>query len=215
MSVVHRAASNDTFKAALAERSVRSYKNLIYKILTSKLSHRWLEYLPAVTKLINSRYHRVIGCAPRDVNDSNILQVWQHIQQVRAREDAKFLRKKEQADISVGDFVRLAKNKHFMDKGFLPQWTDEVFKVTRNVKRKPQIYNIVDENGEEVQGAFYRPELQKVAKNKDTLFRIDKILATRKRGGITQVLVEWKGGNKKNKRSWIKESDIVDGDESK
>lgn len=209
IGVHHFAPSNDQFKASIAERAIRSYKSIMYKVLTSRLTHRYVEMLPEITKSINSRYHRIIGMAPKDVNDSNILQVLNHVQKVRSREKLP----KEQTDISPGNFVRIAKNKDtMMDKGFLPGWSDEIFKVTRNIKRKPQIYNLEDEEGEKIEGAFYRPEIQKVKHNQDTLFRINKILKRRTRRGIREILVEWKGHkkNSSSSSSWIPESDLID-----
>ncbi len=204
----HYAPSNDQFKAAIAERAIRTFKNILYKLLTSKLSHRYLEFIPKITETMNARHHRTIGRAPKDVNHGNILEVWQHIIKVRRRERKNL---KNGNDIKVGDYVRIAKNKDsMMDKGFLPNWSDEIFKVVRNVKRRPQIYNLEDENGEKIEGAFYKPEIQKVEYNKNTIFRIDKIVSRRKRRGIREVLVEWKGHSKKKNRSWIPESDLID-----
>jgi hypothetical protein len=208
-NINHYAPSNDDFKASLAERSIKSYKHILFKVLTSKLSHRWLEILPEITKSINARHHRTIGMAPKDVNDGNIVQVWRHIQKVHSRE--KNSSKRERDAIEPGDFVRIAKNKgHVMEKGFLPGWSDEIFKVTRKVERKPKIYNIEDEHGEAIEGAFYKPELQKVSKNSDTLHRINKVLGRRRRRGINQVLVEWVTHNKKKNSSWINESELIE-----
>lgn len=210
-NIQHYAPSNDQFKASIAERAIRTYKSILYKILTAKLSHRWLEMLSKITKSINARYHRTIGCAPKDVNESNILRVWHHIRRVRMR-DTKMPQKQVKSDITPGDYVRVAKNKdQMMDKGFLPGWTDEIFRVTRHVKRKPHIYNLEDESGEKIEGAFYRPEIQKVTRDDNTLYRINKILQRRTRRGIREVLVEWKGyKNKKNNCSWIPESNLID-----
>lgn len=205
-NINHFAPSNDQFKAAIAERAIRTLKTILFKLLTARLTHRYLELLPEITKSINARYHRMIGCAPKDVNESNILKVWKYMQKVKSQTKLK----REKSDIAPGDYVRIAKNKdQMMDKGFLPGWSDEIFKVTRHVKRKPQIYNLEDENGEKIEGAFYRPEIQKVVRDDDTLFRINKILDHRTIRGIKQVLVEWKG-HKKNTRSWIPESELID-----
>ena len=49
-------------------------------------------------------------------------------------------------------------------------------------------------NKDKVSGLFYEPELVLVrGKDKDTEYRIEKILAERIRKGQKQVLIKWKG----------------------
>ena len=60
---------------------------------------------------------------------------------------------------------------------------------------------------EPIQGTFYTSELQKVIKDEQTIWRIDKILRKRKRSGKNEVLVRWLGWPKKFD-SWVLEKDI-------
>ena len=69
------------------------------------------------------------------------------------------------------------------------------------------IYNTVhiQNRGEEIQGTFYEPELQKT---KQEIHRIEKVLRRRTRkDGVNDVYVKWKGYNEKFNQ-WIPESDI-------
>ena len=59
-------------------------------------------------------------------------------------------------------------------------------------RRNPPVYKIKDYNGEVLGGNFYAFELQRVIKE-DDVYKIDKILKTRKRQGKTEHLVHWKG----------------------
>ena len=59
------------------------------------------------------------------------------------------------------------------DKGYTPNWTEEVFTVDKILLTKPVTYHIIDLLGEETEGSFYEKELQKA---KQQTFRIEKVL---------------------------------------
>ena len=59
------------------------------------------------------------------------------------------------------------------EKGFTPNWTEELFTVVDVKPTKPITYKIKDKNDEEVKGSFQEQELQK---SKQTVFRIEKVL---------------------------------------
>ena len=47
-------------------------------------------------------------------------------------------------------------------KGYLPSWSKEVFILRdRRMQRQP-VYFLRDLNGEQLSGAFYKPELQRI-----------------------------------------------------
>ena len=60
----------------------------------------------------------------------------------------------------VGDEVRIVRKKGTFEKGFTPNWTEEVFTITTVKAIKPSTYTIKDTRGEPVQGTFYEQELQ-------------------------------------------------------
>lgn len=203
----HFAPSSDTFKAAFAERAIRSYKNILFKFLTSNLTFRYLEFVQKIADTMNSRIHSSINMAPKDVCDDNILDVWRFVQTQRNKKKQP---KVSKPDINVGDYVRAAKNKNTaaMDKGFLPNYTDEIFKVVSSIPRKPRVYKLIDCNNQPIEGVWYRAELVKVKKDEYTLYRIEKILKRRRRKGIAELYVKWKGHSSAH-NSWIPASDIV------
>ena len=70
------------------------------------------------------------------------------------------------------------------------------------VKRtSPVTYKIADLIGEEIQGTFYEPELQKTSQE---LFRIEKVI----KKGKKKSLVKWKGSSD-DFNSWVDNKDIV------
>jgi predicted ATPase len=91
-------------------------------------------------------------------------------------------------------------------KGYLPNWTDEVFVVVQCIKRTPRnVYKLADSAGEMVSGTFYENELQAV--NKDLAqdeFEVEQVLKTRTNTstGQREAFVKWKGWPTKF-NSWV------------
>ena len=61
----------------------------------------------------------------------------------------------------VGDYVRISKYKNSFAKGYMPNWSEEVFMISKIKNTDPWTYIINDLNGEEIIGTFYEKELQK------------------------------------------------------
>ena len=61
----------------------------------------------------------------------------------------------------VGDRVRISKHKNIFAKGYMPNWSEEVFISSKIKNTVPQTYVINDLNGEEITGTFYEKEQQK------------------------------------------------------
>ena len=61
----------------------------------------------------------------------------------------------------VGNRVRISKHKNIFAKGYMPNWSEEVFISSKIKNTVPQTYVINDLNGEEIKGTFYEKELQK------------------------------------------------------
>ena len=63
---------------------------------------------------------------------------------------------------AIGDKVRISKHKRqVFDKGYTPNWTEEIFVIDKVLPTKPVTYSIVDLMGEAIKGYFYAQELQR------------------------------------------------------
>jgi hypothetical protein len=89
--------------------------------------------------------------------------------------------------------VRITKYEHLFQKGYLPNWTHEVFEISERYPTYPATYGRRDLAAESIKGKFYEPEIQKVEKRDGDFFEIEKILQTRKRGNRAEYYVKWKG----------------------
>ena len=108
---------------------------------------------------------------------------------------------KKDSKFKVGDYVRISKYKNIFAKGYIPNWLEEVFVVSKIKNTIPWTYVISDLNGEKISGSFYEKELQKTRQEK---FKIEKVF---KRKG-DKLYVEWKGYDN-SFNSWINETDFA------
>ena len=89
-------------------------------------------------------------------------------------------------NFKAGDYIRISKYKNIFAKGYMPNWSEEVFIISKIENTVPWSYVINDLNGEEIIGRFYEKELQKTNQQE---FRIEKVL--KKKGD--KLYVKWKG----------------------
>ena len=103
--------------------------------------------------------------------------------------------------LKIGDQVRISKHKNIFAKGYMPNWSEEIFIISKIKNTVPWTYVINDLNGEEIIGTFYEKKLQKTDQKK---FRIEKVL---KKNGH-QLYVKWKGYDN-SFNSWTDNKDLV------
>ncbi|XP_068756293.1 uncharacterized protein [Montipora capricornis] len=102
-----------------------------------------------------------------------------------------------------GEKVRISKYKqNVFDKGYTPNWTEELFIIDKIQNTNPITYKLKDLRGEDIQGSFYEPELFKARQD---VFCIDKV--SRRDYKKKQALVKWKGYSD-DFNSWISFKDL-------
>ena len=65
---------------------------------------------------------------------------------------------------NVGDQVRISKIKRTFEKGYLSNFSKEIFTVSKKIARCSPVYKLKDYDAEELHGTFYETELQKSIK---------------------------------------------------
>lgn len=201
--IIYNTTRNPETKCSIAERVIRTLKTKIFKYLTYANSFNYINVLDDIVESYNNGYHRTIKMAPSQVNDCNILQVYENI-----TESQKVPAKQKRPKIKVGDYVRITKERTPFTKGYLDNWTEEVFKVKSIVKRKPIVYYLVDLMGEEIDGTYYEAEVQKVNFDEGAAKAIESIIKQRRRGKSIQYYVKWQGWPDKF-NSWIPSKAII------
>lgn len=204
--------TNSEFKAAIAERFIRTLKTKIYQYLDDNATNKYIDKFQDLINSYNKTVHSTIEKAPIEVSEENEPEVLRNLYGERWYSGDKF--KPSDSKYKVGDYVRVSKvHGKLFRKGYKGNWTDEIFKITSARHRHPRNeYSLIDLNDESVDGVYYDDELQKVpnAKPESDEFLIEKILKTRKlKGRPKEHFVKWKGYSDKF-NSWIKAASIKD-----
>ena len=198
--VCHFSTAGDT-KASTVERFNRTFKQRLYRYMTTFNTLKYLPVLQSLVRGYNASFHRSIGMAPKDVSMDNAAVVWETLYGKKCNA-AKRNRK---AAFVVGDRVRLNQKHRPFQKGYTPGWTEEVFVITR-VRRdgNVDVYTVSEWDDTPIKGTFYTEDLQKVSVADDDLFRIESVVRHRK----DRLLVRWKGWPAKYD-SWVDKKDLV------
>src|ERR1043165_799800 len=144
----------------------------------------YMDVLQDLVNSYNNTYHRSIGMSPSQVSIENEDIVRKRL----------YVEKKRPPiwKYDVGDKVRISKARIAFKKGYLPSWTDEIFTIVARIPSDPITYELSDLNDVKIKGKFYQEELQRITKE-DDIYKIEKVLKTRKRGRNSEYFVKWKG----------------------
>ena len=156
-------------KSSIVERWNKTMKNKMCKMFSANNNTVYWDKLDKLVDDYNNTYHSSIKMTPTEASrKENEKKVFANLY-----DDLIYLKPKN-PEFSIGDKVRISKYKRLVfDKGYTPNWTEEVFVVDHVMLTKPITYKIVDLLGEKVEGSFYEKELQKA---KQQTFRIEKVV---------------------------------------
>ncbi len=174
---------NEDLKATVVERFNRTIKERIYRYFTYKNTRRYIDVLQDLMHAYNNSYHRSIGMSPSEVNTTNENIVRAHLYPPKSQTYTwKF---------NVGDSVRVSVIRRVFKKGYVGNYSPEIFTIATRHSTNPVTYSLTDASGEPITGRFYEAEIQKVTKPADDYYVVEKILKTRKRAGRVQYYVKW------------------------
>ena len=196
---------NET-KANYAERVIRTLKGLVYRYFHHRQTYTYTNILQQLVDNYNQRPHRSLnGLSPDEITNSNEAQVWKRMYVDTSQLGLKLKR----FAFSVGDQVRISYLKYTFQRDYQQKWTEEVFRVTHRLRQQGiNLYQLKDLLDESIDGYFYEVELQRVTKDAESAFRIEKVLKRRRRQGQQELYVKWLGWPVKF-NSWVKETDIL------
>ena len=143
-------------KAVVIERFNRTLKNNMYKYFTANNTYKYVDVLPDLINEYNNHKHSTIKMTPTEASMKYNEKVIQN--------DAYSIHDKTicKSKFMVGDRVRIIKYKRtLLDKGYTPNWSEEVFVIVGIQHTNPTTYIIKDYNNEIIEGSFYENELQK------------------------------------------------------
>lgn len=182
-------------KAAIVERFNRTLKEKMWKEFSKRGTYKWIDILDDLTKEYNNTYHNTIKMKPIEVNKENEKEILNNIYNDNNVKNIK-------PKFKLNEYVRISKYKGIFEKGYTPNWSMEVFQISKIIYSNPITYIIKDLKEEELKGRFYSEELMKTKYPHDYL--IEKVL---KRKG-DKVYVKWLGFDNSH-NSWVSKSDLV------
>ena len=188
-------------KATVVERFNRTLKTRMFKYFTFKNTNKYIDILPHLVDAYNHSYHRSIGTKPVLVTKKNEAKIWEKLYSSHKDKPVRF-------KFNVGQKVRISKYKSIFTKGYLPNWTEEIFTINQRIPTRPPVYRLKDYHNEILIGTFYEAELQSVIKEDDDIYRVEKILKSRTRNGVKEYFIKWKGYDS-SFNSWVPKNDIT------
>ena len=115
----------------------------MWKDFTANNTQKYIDVLSGMVEKYNGTYHRSIKLKPTDAREP---VNYKHIHNaLYAKVNA---RKATPPKFHVVDKVRIVRKKRTFEKGFTPNWKEEVFTITTVKATKPPT------RGEPVQGTF-------------------------------------------------------------
>ena len=153
---IHHYTSYSDTKASLCERFNKTLRRLMFMYMTKYNTLKYIDVLNDLCKSYNNRKHRALGIAPNEVNKNNSAYIW-------SVQYGSLNKKSPKSMFKVGDTVRLKTNKKLFEKGHIPKWTEELFKIVNILDTNPKTFRIEDVNGERILGHMYANEMQLIS----------------------------------------------------
>ena len=136
--------STSETKAAFADRTIRSLKNILYRYMED-YGYKYIQKIPQFFATMNSRNNHSIDMKPNHVKNSMSILY------------SKPLRENKKPKFRIGYRVRISKYDLPFRKGYKPQFTQEIFEIVAIATKKPPTYTKKDEE-EVIRGKFYEKE---------------------------------------------------------
>ena len=116
---MERYSTHNEGKSVVAERFIRTVKNKIYKYMTSVSKDFYIDKLDDIVNKYNKTYQNRIKMKPGDLKLSAYIDCSKEINE----KDPKF---------KIGDTVKISKYKNIFAKGYVPNWSEEVFVIKKS-----------------------------------------------------------------------------------
>ena len=116
---------NET-KASIVERSIRTLKTQVWRYFTANITTRYIDMLPDLVYGYNHSINRCIKIKPALVNHDNENRVWHELYD-EDLDDVRLVKYR----FNIGNQERIGKIKGKSEKGYLPNFSKEIFTVSK------------------------------------------------------------------------------------
>ena len=150
-------------KSSVVERWNRTMKEKLFRMFSANNNTIYFDKLDELVDQYNHRFHSSIRMTPAEASKQ------QNEKKVFANLFGDLIyAKRNKAKFKVGDKVRISKFKRkIFDKGFTPNWTEEIFVVDEILNTNPVTYKLIDLLGEKNNWIILR---SRIAKDKSKYF---------------------------------------------
>ena len=167
----------------------------MWKYFTANNTRFYLDALDQMVKNYNEKVHSTIKMTPKEASkDINRGKVYFNIIRKQNKSPPSIKYKKD-------DEVRISKYKRYFEKGYTPNWKEEIFTTDKINMTNPVTYQVRDLNNEKILGSVYTRELSPAKKN---IIRIETVIKRKNK----KALVKWVGYSDKH-NSWVPFSDLI------
>lgn len=187
---IKKYSTYSTMKACIVERFNRTLKEKMFREFTARGSREWVSILPMLIHNYNNSKHRTIGITPMQADKNPNLVVFKQRDII-----------KKKIKFNIGDKVRISTQKGTFTKGYIPNWSTEIFTIVKINNTLPPTFNLQDYTGQLIAGCFYSEEICKTNYANDYL--VEKII--RRKGN--KSLVKWLGFDESH-NSWVNTKDL-------
>ena len=112
-------------KVVIIERFNRTFKNIIFKYFTANNTYNYIDSLDKMVRKYNDTIHSFIKMKPKDaVHSKNALKVYNALYDDYKAKYPFF-------KFDIGDKVRISKKKRTFEKGYTPNWSEELFVIDK------------------------------------------------------------------------------------
>ena len=123
----------------------------MYRYFTAKNTRRYIDVLPDLLHSFNHTYHRSIGMAPVEVDDTNEDLIWARLYPLKP--------KSYKWKYDVGDKLCIAMRRQPFKKVYVGNWSEEIFEIDARLPTVPVTYRLKDMADDGIKKKFYKSEI--------------------------------------------------------
>ncbi len=150
-------SNNPEIKAGMVERLIRTIRSRLARLFRSRGTKKYYDALPSIMRVYNATEHSSHKMAPDNVNDTNSLNVFNTLYK-----DLLTGKTKKKPLFKKGDRVRVYIDKSLFEKGYMPNFKDDVCKIHQVISHNPQPVYLVKCGKAVLPKKFYEEELSAV-----------------------------------------------------
>ena len=185
---IHHYLSYSLRKCPVVERFNLTIQQLLYKMMKQNNTYEWTKLIDKAMKIYLNRKHRTIKMTPLEAEKDENGPI---LRQTYLKKYIKAGKKKRKPKFSEGDTVRIYKERGTFHRGYMEDFTTEIFTINKVLNNLPvPRYKIKEENGDEVVGSFFEDEL--IRYDPPEFYEID-VIKTKGKGKNKQYLVHYRG----------------------